>query len=228
MKKNKGELKRKLKAYAAATAGALAIAPQAEAAIHYSGPQNIVVDAGNPSQLVDLNGNTVPDFAFSFGSYTYWRGHVIYGYYTGNSIIDTIGPYGYLYAVNLPANYNIKGTLATGRYWGSYGYLDSIWYGNPYGNFIGQRGYIGVRFKAACGTAYGWIQYQANATATQGTIIDWAYEDTCSPIRAGDKGQPVAIPTLNQWGLLALAALLSGAAIRALKKQEQEEGSQIK
>ena len=54
----------------------------------------------------------------------------------------------------------------------------------------------------------------------QGTVIDWAYEDTCGSIPAGDRGAPlIPVPTLNQWGLLALVALLAGAGVMVLRKQ---------
>ena len=43
-----GELKKKLISYSSLAAGALAMAGQAEAAVVYSGPKNIVVDASNP------------------------------------------------------------------------------------------------------------------------------------------------------------------------------------
>jgi hypothetical protein len=225
------ELKKKLISYSSLAAGALAMAGQAEAAVVYSGPKNIVVDASNPIVTIDLDSNTVPDFAIFNRSYyintttpVQIQGHAIFGNpynaFMINEQITTTSPP--LLVVNLPNNYSVKYTLGTGRHWVFAGFLDVYYNGNSYGNFIGTTGYIGVRFNAACGTAYGWIQYSANSNATVGTIIDWAYEDTCQPIRAGDTGPQVAIPALTPAGIAVAAGLLSGAGIRALRKRKKE------
>ena len=93
------------------------------------------------------------------------------------------------------------------------------------GNFNNATGYIGVRFSADCGTAYGWIQYEGVTNSfgpITGTIIDWAYEDTCQPILAGEKaGAPV--PTMNQWGLIVFTLLLGALAARELRRSSKKK-----
>lgn len=220
----KKELKKKIISYSSIAAGALAMASQAEAAVVYSGPQNIVVNASNPVGLIDIDNDGNTDFAV-YNLYNI--AHIIYG--NGQIIQEPLPPYTYpILVVNLPNGYNIDNTLGAGRYWiqaPPVGVLDVNYPGTGgyYGNFIGKTGYIGVRFNATCGTAYGWIQYRANNDATEGTIIDWAYEDTCQPIKAGDKGQQVAIPALTPAGIAIAAGLLSGVGIRALRKKKKEE-----
>lgn len=223
--KNK-KLKKKILSYSSIAASALAIAGQAESAVVYSGPQNIVVDSNNTFAIIDLDNNTNPDLGIFYRSSIYSQSinaHIIYGYASMiNERFNSTSPP--IFPVNLPAGYGVKSNLGPGRYWVSFGLLDvyNLTYGS-YGNFIGKTGYIGVRFSADCGTAYGWIQYRANSNATVGTIIDWAYENTCQPIRAGDTGQQVAVPALTPAGLAIAAGLLSGAGIRALRKREKNK-----
>jgi len=95
-----------------------------------------------------------------------------------------------------------------------------------FGNFKGTTGYLGVRFQSASCTGtnwhYGWIRFSAAADASQGTVIDWAYEDQCNtPILAGAGAPQVAVPTLNQWGVLALVALLAGSGAVAMRRREE-------
>jgi hypothetical protein len=55
------------------------------------------------------------------------------------------------------------------------------------GNFIGKKGYLGVRFQVSGQTHYGWIQFRTDENLKNGTIVDWAYEDQADkPIRAGE------------------------------------------
>ncbi len=227
MKNNK--LKKKLLSYSSIVAGALSMTAQTEASIVYSGTQNIVIDTNNPYSLIDLDNNTVPDFLiFYLGYYlnTTAQGHGIYGNPYNNALMineqitTTSPPIG---VVNIPTNYSVKSTLSAGRQWFLFGFLDGYYNGIPYGNFIGTMGYIGVRFNTDCGTTYGWIQYRSNTNATVGTIIDWAYENECKPILAGDKGPQVAVPALTPAGIAAGAGLLLGAGIRTLKKKGKDK-----
>jgi hypothetical protein len=58
---------------------------------------------------------------------------------------------------------------------------------NTVGNFIGKKGYLGVRFQVSGQTHYGWIQFRTDEDMKNGTIVDWAYEDQAdTPIRAGE------------------------------------------
>ncbi len=118
---------------------------------------------------------------------------------------------------NLPGNYSIRNTLSAPYTWTLNTSFTTLAGTSPfYGNFYvpGTRGYLGVRFRSLqCPVGgpphYGWIQFQHDTGVppfTQGTIIDWAYEDNCgTAILAGAGAAPaVPAPTLNQWGLIIL------------------------
>lgn len=222
-KRKKKTFDKQLKAYTAAAAGALIVVPAAaQAAVHYSGPQNIGIDSGNPNYLLDMNSDLKDDFSFSFYSYSTFSSYsiVINSVASGRGHIDEAVNFN---PANLPANYSIRPGLTAANYYWDTGWDTLAGTLSTAGNFVGQRGYIGVRFNTAAGTRYGWIQFEANAASTNGTIIDWAWEDSGGPILAGDtKGQaPTAIPTLNQWGLIALIAFLSAAGLKTLPKREE-------
>ncbi|MEA3385539.1 MAG: IPTL-CTERM sorting domain-containing protein [Thermodesulfobacteriota bacterium] len=217
-KRKKKPFDKRLKAYTAAAAGALIVVPAAaQTAVHYSGPQNIGIDLGNPLYALDMNSDGNDDFSFSF-SFSYSIG--INSDASGRGHIDETVNHD---PANLPANYTIRPGLTAANYYWNTGWNTLAGIYATSGNFVGQRGYIGVRFNTAAGTKYGWIQFESNAASTNGTIIDWAWEDSGEPILAGDtKGQaPTAIPTLNQWGLIALIALLSAAGLKTLPKREE-------
>ncbi len=249
-----GRLKSRLKAYTALTAGALAVASQAEAAVQWSGLQNLTVDPTTSPVQVDLNNDGTVDFTFSAystgttyttilgGIYTTITNRVSIYPATGASWIDDSNNND---PARLSSGYQIRATLANPAFswdnelWdtlASYrqvlynGSITSIWRD---GNFVGQRGYIGVRFQSAqCNNGsyhYGWIHFEGAADASSGTVIEWAYEDQCdTPIVAGDTGQqapaPTSVPTLEEWGALGMAALLAGAAAMRLRKREEAAG----
>lgn len=220
-KRKKKTFDKRLKAYTAAAAGALIVVPAAvQAAVHYSGPQNIGIDSGNPNYLLDMDSDGKGDFSFSFSSSPFYYSIAINSATSGKGHIDETvhdDP------ANLPANYSIRPGLTAANYYWDTGWDTLAGTHSTSGNFAGQRDYIGVRFNTAAGTRYGWVQFEANAASTNGTIIDWAWEDSGGPILAGDtKGQaPAAIPTLSQWGLIALIALLSAAGLKTLPKREE-------
>ncbi len=232
MKEKRKSFEKKLKAYSAVAAGTLMFAPSANAAIHYSGPQNLPLNS--PGVVpVDLNGDTVDDFGFVGTTLVNPIDRLLLVPYTSASLggLSMINTTNSTYHARLPSNYSIRNGINPPYSWTFVGNTlakyDSVSFTTE-GNFTGQMGYIGVSFRsAACPVGgpphYGWIQFEGNVTATQGTIFDWAYEDICgTPILAGDKGAPaVSVPTLNQWGLFALIALLAGAGVIRLRKQEE-------
>jgi hypothetical protein len=221
----------------------LALAPSAEAAIHYSGIQNLPVDSLT-SQNIDFDGNG-PQFRIDYHTYDSYVFYLGINELTANAQhIKGNEPVSIVYyhndALNLPSNYQIDPNLANFPraqwYHGGGPYADTlngtISYGDDpttdsMGNFNNATGYVGVRFQTQCGLAYGWIHYQGvtsiGNTAT-GTIIDWAYEDNCQPIAAGQtQSAAVAVPTLSQWGMIVFTLLLGGVAARMLRKQENEK-----
>ncbi len=233
MKKKKRSFEKKLKAYSAVAAGTLLLAPSvSQAAVQYSGPMNLPVNPNN-NVMVDMDGDTNTDARFFVNFYGSPTSNFInidtYNYSATSLIANTNNTD----PANLPSNYPIQNILpGPTNIWSVYTTSYNTLAGNldgstsaSYGNFntVGVPGYIGIRFPALCGTAFGWIQYRTDVLATQGTVIDWAYEDTCGPILAGDNGlaPAVSVPTLNQWGLFALIALLAGAGVSVLRKQEQ-------
>jgi len=242
VKKGKKErFDKRLKVYSAAAAGILALAPSAEAAIHYSGVQNLPVNPSH-SQNIDLNGDATNDFIFDYSKWTsnassWGKGPYLEGTH-GAAHIAGLPPHYCSDAIKLASNYQIKGTLANNNHIWRVDYWDSLngtftgKTNNCQGNFNNATGYIGVRFHTnACGDGwnYGWIHYRGDSI-TSGTIIDWAYEDQCNiPILAGAKGTtppvtPTAvIPTLDQWGMIVLTLLLGGLAARMLGKRGKEE-----
>jgi hypothetical protein len=233
-KKRKDGFERRLKGYSAAAACVLGIAPTANAAIQYSGVKNLPVNSSQ-SQTIDLNNDGTPDFFFDYyNPFSFWAVYM-------NSMTGGQGHIGESYhndPAKLPSNYLIRSTLGNPSfYWASgWNTLNGSYLSTkPYtfytsftaGNFNNATGYIGVRFTADCGTAYGWIQYQGMTSlgsSVTGTIIDWAYEDTCEPISVGELRSDVPVPTMNQWGLIVFTLLLGALAARELRRSSSKKG----
>ena len=232
-KGKKDSFEKRLRVYCAAAAGVLALAPPADAVIHYSGIKNLPVDSSH-TQNIDLNGDLSTEFIFSYANLGPTQ--EIFADKSGGA--GDIGVFSDGRVTRLSSNYQIKGTLVLGLSWYMHRILNRIRttnYGSHsfYGYFNNATGFLGVRFhtKACQGSDwnYGWIQYQGNTpigSPISGTIIDWAYEDSCNtPIAAGARrSQITSVPTLNQWGMIIFMLLLGGLAARTLKNREKEEG----
>ncbi len=202
-KKLRSTLDKQLKLYSAVAAGVLAMAPPADAAVHYSGLKNLPVNSST-SQYVDLNGDGLDDFKFG---YAYWtsspnswgRGPFFYGLYGAGHIWGSGTAYCFD-AIKFASNYQIKATLIHPHFSWRTSYWDSLngtftgVIGNCQGNFNNTTGFLGVRFhSSACYGGdfnYGWIRYHGDTQVSgvaSGTIMDWAYEDTCNvPIYSGE------------------------------------------
>src|SRR5690606_26117920 len=193
-------LAQRLAAYSAAAGVALALAPDAYAQIVYNDfDPDEVIGVGDTFGLdfdgdgtVDLNflGNTGggPNTTARFALRIPPGGNPANGvlgvddvYFQDPDSIgaasrlgsgDTIGP------VSLPQGFY------------AYGIVASLYAASPYYNFVGQEGYAGFRFVAGGGTThYGWIRLAINAGVTEGTLFEYAYEETPdTPILAGDMG----------------------------------------
>ncbi len=190
--KLKRTLDKELKIYSAVAAGVLALASPVEAAIHYSGLKCLSV---NPfvSQYINLNGDATIDFRFAYSNWfsspnSWGKGP----YFRGQNGAGHIWADGWAYctdAIRLASNYQIKPAPANLNYHWKANYWDSLngtftgRTNNCQGNFNNTTGFLGVRFHStACqGTNYnyGWIRYRGD-TIVSGTIIDWAYQDTCN------------------------------------------------
>lgn len=237
------DISKKLVGYGLAAAGMLGLVGNAEASIVYSGPQNITVDVNNSPVGVDLNNDSDTDFSFyastsitihitTNGSITYQYFYLLVNPLNGSVIFDYLN----IWPMRLSSGYIIRNTLTNNNWNSNWGTLASYstYVGFSRGNFVGNRGYIGVRFHSAnCSNNswhYGWIQFEAAADATRGTIIDWAYETECDkPILAGQKSytqSPAPVPAMGGVGAAGLAALLGAAGavgLRRRKKEKKEE-----
>ncbi len=238
-KRTKKDIRKKVMAYTAA-AGALAMAPLSEAAIVYSGPQNLTVNSSNTLRNIDLNSDAQNDFRFSYSYYSGYSWGVvnILNLYSNQFIqsdgaVGTGNPgYGNSDAAFLPQNYAIGPNLAaTFVYWtaGSEPLAGTGY--STQGSFINRTGFLGVRFHSAqCQGAnwnYGWIRF-SNTGGPNGNIVDWAYENACNtPIPAGataNQQQPATpVPTINEWGMIGMAGLLGAAAVNQLRKRKEEQ-----
>jgi hypothetical protein len=219
---------KRLMIYSAAAAGALAVAPAADAAVQYSGIMNLPVNSSQHPRI-DFNNDGTDDFGFSYYQLSFVRLIGLFGLSSGSG---HIAEWSHGDAARLPSNYLVgPGLTNPGYYWtNGWNALNGtvMGYTNTMGNFNNATGYIGVRFNADCGTAYGWIQYQGVTNIggpMSGTIIDWAYEDTCQPIQAGDTiGSDMPVPTMNQWGLIVFTLLLGALAARELRRSSRKKG----
>lgn len=250
--KERAGLEKRLMAYAAAAAGVLALAPTAEAAVHYSGPKDLTLSPQTSPVTIDLNSDGANDFRFSaygFGTtYTYsgfqyafsvgvqFLRPITSGGRGGTGIIEApetvFSSYTLPFPARLATGYKIQNTLQNygwnGTSFGILGARIQYKYGTrsysySFGNFNNSMGCLGVRFKTADGVRYGWIRYQGTS-ASSGIIKDWAYEDSGGPIAACVVPN-VNVPTLNQWGIMVLIALLAGMSIKVLKTDKSGQDS---
>jgi hypothetical protein len=201
---------KRLAAYGVGAGTALAVAGAAEAAVHFGTPSLLnpspsnVINASQPSVLLDLDGDSQNDFRFSFQSGGYWRRLVLGAMNGQNAHVHS-------HYSGIVAKFGFSNWVgATQHLWGLSQALAGTSSGDGFGNFVGQHGYIGVRFEIpndSNNIHYGWVEFQAAGNASQGEILGWAWEDVPeAAIRVGDTG---AIP---EPGHAALALLAIGAA----------------
>lgn len=225
-RQDKTKLAAKMAAYAATALSALTVAYPASATVVHNGPHNVIVPV-NGNVTINLDEDTNNDFRFSLTTKANTWSLSATGLNSGQFIA-------YKGVENLSSGYSIKNTLGKDHHWISApnSVAGSSSYGG-FGQFTNTPGYMGVRFHTAqCRRTnwnYGWISIEADGSdGKPGTvqIVDWAYESDCNTaIKAGattssptTPPKPVSVPTLDEWGMLALATLLSGTAIRRMKK----------
>lgn len=220
-------------ASAAAGLGLLLACPHAEAAIVYSGAQNVHLSntASNTYFALDMDGDNVPDFAFfasssTSNSLTQSEIVVMYPVVANAAWLETtphhparlLSPYSVGPAVPSSLWSASLGTLASSKTVSS-----NLITSN--GNFRGERGFIGVRFEISGETKYGWIDFEGVVGhASRGIIHGWAYEDvTDAPIEAGaitGSADAESVPTLNEWGMIFLIGLLAAGGLVYARKEE--------
>ena len=209
----------------------------------YSEPQNIVVSLNNSNSdcPIDFNEDGNPDFVFFAFDYTSERGIVFLppsylgsGY--GGFIVEGTSTGSLPVPARLSCGYNIGYPLdSAGTFNWNFSLLPPVSYGllastgiSSYGNFIGERGCIGVVFSIGLGPPFfGWVDFEGDVQdAARGIIHGWAYENQpLVPIAAGatpDGGCSCeAIPTLNEWGMIILVGLLAAGGLAYSRKEEE-------
>jgi hypothetical protein len=204
-------LGKQLAGYSLAAGAILASGGQADGAVIYSGLVNVDFGANSPYTLT-MEGS-YPELLFSGGvtpnfSATIRRtGPPVYilTQGVGTSIVklsfsQRVGP-----QTNVP--YGDRGQFFLSFGGSSAGY----W------TFNGQTGYFGFSFELEANgtTAYGWGQVE-RLDASNGRLIDWAYESNGDSIHVGDTG--AAVPEPSSLALLALGLGTAGAALRRKRK----------
>ena len=207
---------------AAAGLGLLLACPYAEAAIHYSGEMNIVLDNSYTFYSIDMDGDGDPEFGLYGISYP----QVPFGYFAvfRTSGAAWVGNPSNFSPPRLSCAYDIGPTLPRDSYvWDDnfYGLLTYFGGSYYYGNFSRARGYLGVRFQVDGENLYGWIDFQGDENG-HGIIHGWAYEDSGAPIAAGAGSDNCeVVPTLNEWGMIILVSLLAAGGLAYTRKEEE-------
>lgn len=191
----------------AAGAAACAAASSTQAAVVYSGLQNISIGSGFATQI-DLNGDSQNDVKFKnyvFGGGPYQGGTVNFapgrfvGFTSGNQYITA-----------LTAGAAINSTTANPSFFGSMAY-GAV---NPNAQFNNVTDkYVGLSFPAGPNTYYGWVRVDVTNSTNHFVIKDWAYESVAGTgISAG------AVPEPGTLGLLAAGAL----GVTALRRNRRK------
>ena len=150
------------------------LAVGAQATIIYSGSYN-----QSGAFEIDLDHDNNPDFSI--------HGYVWLGTPWSTYIMDgqnVVGPLDY-------ASRLTSGTVDSSSMWNNshaYGVMASPY--EPGQQWLGQTGYLGVRFTTSSGLKYGWIHLSVGPYEELLPIIvyDFAYEDSGAGIGVGDTG----------------------------------------
>lgn len=225
-------LQRRLSAYAATTAGAVALAGSADAQIIYTDINPDVVVSDTVYYDLDMDGDAVVDFTFGTEGYTTSYGPVnlslLYVPVAANAVL------GSLYSGNYPLPFamnNGDSISSTNTSWnagsvnGGLQYLSVLAPYGSYGNWQGQTDkYVGVRFNIGSNTHYGWVRLSVSANADTIIIKDYAYNSQPNVgLLAGEMGplnvapvnnDPVTIYAANHTVFLQNAGASTGGNVR--------------
>ncbi len=213
MNKN-STLDSKIKKYTALAGGITAIAGIANAQVVYTdiNPDHLVTGNGGSYNL-DVDGDGTVDFglitAVSSTSFTYYSGalNISVNYnaaaiYPLNGSVMTNGssvydvPVGS--AIGSSGSFNSSGTNSLG-YGIVYSVTGATSYSGTYanGNFIGNEGFVGLKFDIGGNTHYGWVRVEVTADGSTLSVKDYAYESTANTAILSGNGAngPVGLET---------------------------------
>lgn len=198
-------LQRKLSAYAATTAGAVALAGSADAQIIYTDVNPDAVVSDTVYYDLDMDGDAVVDFVFATEGYTTSYGPVnlsmLYVPVAANAVLGSL----YMGSYPLPFVMNNGDSISsTNTSWndgsvnGGLQYLSVLTPYGGYGNWQGQTDkYVGVRFNIGSNTHYGWVRLSVSANADTIIIKDYAYNSQPNiGLLAGETG-PLNVAPVN-------------------------------
>jgi hypothetical protein len=194
-------------AYALAAGAAAVGATDADAAVVYSGPQNISILSGN-SQTINLDGDGFNDLLlknYVFGAGAYQGATVSF---SPGKLVGFTSGISYASALTAGSPINI-GTLGPS-------FFGSMAYGavNPNAQFNNvTNAFLGLSFPSGPNTYYGWVRVDVNNAAKTFVVKDWAYESTPGVGIAAGAG---LVPEPATLGLLACGA----AGIAAIRRQK--------
>jgi hypothetical protein len=227
---------RRLATYGVAAGAVLAGGAAAHAGVHYT-TGDLTVGAGNPSQEIDLNGDSTGDLLLTHSSFSNSMSSQQTGDAAGqngaNVLASTswarnlsagglIGPAaGPTWAANADLFRHVRTSGWTSTTSGS---LTNTTTSYTSGNFLpASPGYLGLRFDPNGGSdwLYAWVHIDDVAEDFSTFHVDgWAYEDSGGAIQAGDEGT-ASVPEPS-----ALALLATGAAgVLATRRRRKDRAS---
>lgn len=162
---------RTAKRRAAYSLAAVAAAGSTEAAVIYSGTQNIPISQFSALNL-DIDGDTQGDillknYVFGGGNY---QGATV-NFFPGKMVTFNPGTLNYVTALN--AGFTVD-TAALGNFTGSMAYGAA----NPNAQFNSASGkFIGLQFPTGPNNYNAWVRVDVNNTAGSFNVVDWAYEN---------------------------------------------------
>ena len=222
---NNKTLSKQLVKYSMAASSTLLLCSQAAATPQYSGLKN---ETFSQSMFqVDIDGNSVIDFDIidSFNPNNSNQGIIAIN--ANGSNFNNLIKGQSVSSGNVPPRFSVgqqigpANSFAAGKYLAFNGFSSLTG-----GEFLGQRGFLGVRFKIGDNEHYGWIHFEGGNPPTYGKVIDWGYEDQPNTaILAGApkyKKTTAKVPTLNEWGILILMALILEEGLRRMKRKKEQ------
>jgi hypothetical protein len=160
-----------VKRRAAYSLAAVAAAGSAEAAVIYSGTQNISIAQFNSLNL-DIDGDAQGDLLlknYVFGGRNYQGATV--NFFPGKMVTFNSGFLAYVTALN--AGFTVDSS-ALGNFTGSMAYGAA----NPNAQFNSASGkFIGLQFPSGTNNYNAWVRVDVNNTAGSFNVVDWAYEN---------------------------------------------------